>query len=196
MRGLQVERGFPVPFIVLRLDGVVRFAVNDTRRVIRCIKEKRCAICGNPLDRLMWFVGGPGSAFARHGAFVDTAMHHECMEYALRVCPYLAAPSLMAGRATERAQAQLAGNTNVIVYDPTSIPGRPEVFVAAATRGYTPNGDTVTPVRPYIDVEYWKHGERIDAAEGVRISLETMRRLHADYPHIEIDPDVFPPKPR
>lgn len=65
MRALQRDRrGLPVPFIVLRdTDGRPHFTINDSQRQLKCIREKRCPICGNRLDKVMWFVGGPLSAF-------------------------------------------------------------------------------------------------------------------------------------
>jgi hypothetical protein len=170
MRALgRDERGYPIPFIVMREpdSGRPLFVVNDAERQIRAVKEKRCPICGSHLDSLIWWVGGPLSAFLEAGAYNDSGMHYECMEYALQVCPYLAMPNYL-GSLTELAtkQAMEAGVATVI--DHTMLPGRPAVFVAVAARRFTlidhGAGYYSKPEQPYIAIQYWRHGKLLDPA--------------------------------
>ncbi len=180
MRALQRDpRGYPIPFVVLRnLDNKPHFTINNDRRVSRCIAEKRCPVCGSRLDSVFWFVGGPLSAFHPNGAYLDPPMHYECMEYALRVCPYLAAPKY-AGRidAGNVDPARLAPEMRVML-DPTMIPERPSLFVAVATagqrtgrrieKGFGPK--YLYPRRPYAAIEYWRYGVKLSDEEGKVLS--------------------------
>lgn len=179
MRALQRDaRGYPIPFIVLRDPaGKPYFAVNRQERVARTIREKRCPICGNRLARVFWFVGGPQSAFSEHGAYVDTPMHQDCMEYALRVCPYLAMPGYMGSVVDSASLAVSKAVPGIGLIDHTMIPGRPQVFVAVAAREYElsqgPAGSHyLRPARPHLAYQFWRYGARIDPAEAVRLIQE------------------------
>jgi len=162
------SRGYPIPFNVLRdVDGKPFFAINDDRVRARCLKEKRCAICGYRLDKLMWLVGGPLSAFHENGCYQDTPLHHDCMTYALQVCPYLSMPNYL-GRidAAGLDPAKLPAGMPAVLVDHTQIAERPEVFVAVAILKYafTDNG-YIKPERPYKQVEYWRDGKQVSLEE-------------------------------
>jgi hypothetical protein len=180
MRALQRDRrGYPVPYIVLRdTDGKPHFAINDDLRRLQCVAEKRCPICGTKLSREMWFVGGPLSAFHNDGCYNDTAMHYECMDYALRVCPYLAMPSYL-GRidAGTLDPAKLPDELRALI-DPTQLPDRPALFVAVMARIQMigpPPTFYVKPARPYKAVEYWKNGEKLSEADGSAMALSALQ---------------------
>lgn len=172
MRALERDkRGYPVPFIVLRdMNNKPHFAVNNATRQRRCAIEGRCAICGSKLGRLLWLVGGPLSAFHEHGSYLDSALHHECMTYALRVCPYLAAP-VYSGRIDAGTIDPAALPATAVMIDYTMIPERPEVFVAVAARSLLFHKDStgayyLHPARPYVSIEVWRGGRKLDADEG------------------------------
>lgn len=168
MRALQRdERGYPIPFIVLREPGTGKplFVVNDVVVATRALLERRCPICGSKLKGILWWVGGPLSAFVKEGAYLDSAMHQECMEYALQVCPYLAAPGYLGSISEAQSkQAMAAGVAGIIEH--TMLPGRPAVFVAVAARRFKlidhGAGYYSKPEEPYLAIQYWRHGERID----------------------------------
>ncbi|WP_334147834.1 hypothetical protein [Hyphomicrobium sp.] len=176
------QRGYPVPVIVLRDNsGRPHFTMNDEAKRQRIIREDRCAICGGKLFRGRWSVGGPLSAFHPFGRYNDTPLHHECMTYALQVCPYLAMPSY-----SKRLDAKTAANAEfdatLINIDPTVLDGRPELFVAVMHIGqsYSPGPyglGYVIPKRPYRHIEYWQNGARIDPDKGKTLS----DRILADY---------------
>jgi hypothetical protein len=175
------RRGLPIPFLVLRAsDGTPNFTVNDGRKHIQCLREDRCAICGQKLLRGRWFVGGPLSAFHPMGCYIDTPLHKECMEYALQVCPYLAAPKY-SGRLDDTTidYDKLPGD--VILVDPTMLPDRPQVFVAVmAVRQKLitkPGQCYVKPLQPYLNVQYWRHGQQLDPMEGRKFVDEALAAL-------------------
>jgi hypothetical protein len=174
MRALAKDsRGYPVPYIVMRdLKGTPFFAINDSVRHLKTVLEKRCPICGNKLEKPYWFVGGPRSASDPRGCYLDSAMHHDCMTYALQVCPYLALPKYLGRVDAARVDpAALPGGLGIFL-DTTQIPERPKLFVAVAARSFTTTPGTMPgslylwPARPYEAVEYWQHGRRLTETEA------------------------------
>lgn len=176
MSAMQKDpRGYPIPFIVLRdVNNEPHFAANDARKQLRCLFEKRCPICGSKLDKLMWFAGGPRSAFSEHGVYIDTAMHHECMEYAMQVCPYLAIPKYLKSIGMSGITPENTPPGVTVFIDPTTTPERPEVFVIAGTDSFSIKEAPgrmlyVIPRRPYLAVEYWRFGVKLSEEEGRQI---------------------------
>lgn len=170
MRHLPLDpRGYPIPYVVLRdANGGAHFTVNDDRLTERCRRLDLCPICGDKLFRGRWFVGGPASAFDPNGAYLDTGMHDECAHYALRACPYLAAPkySRRLEGATLKGKELPSEVPNVFI-DGTVDPERPKFFVAVMAIGQTwsQNGPWfyAKPKRPYRKVEFWRHGLQISS---------------------------------
>jgi hypothetical protein len=181
MRDLERDaRGLPIPYIVQRdNDGKPHFTINDAGKGMQALAKDLCPICGNKLFRGRWFVGGPLSAFHPDGCYFDTPMHADCMRYALRVCPYLAAPKYV-----HRLDGLTADPNNfpegvVGFQDNTVIPDRPEIFVAVMAIGQEFTGGA-TASRPYLKpkkvvrYEYWLKGERLPEDEGFAISQRVL----------------------
>lgn len=173
-------RGYPIFCMAFRDgDGRAHFTVNDGAVRHRLIAQDRCSICAGKLLRGRWFVGGNRSAFDPRGAYIDPPAHSECAHYALRVCPYLAAPayaSLIHGR-TVAADASLAVIDQTALDSPeTADEVRPHLFVAVLARGQrfmpTPAGGVLFPARPYIAVEYWQHGQQLPHDVGEALCRE------------------------
>jgi hypothetical protein len=164
------RRGYPVFFgAFIEADGTPHFTINDERKRVEMVRRDLCSICGQKLLRGRWFIGGSRSAFDPKGAYLDMPMHDECAHYALKVCPYLAAPSYAREIADRKAEAI---KTGIVLVDETMIPGRPVVFVAVMAVGQRYVGDRfsggqyVKPARPYRKVEYWQHGRQLTEQEG------------------------------
>lgn len=156
------HRGYPIPWMVYRdLEDRPHFQINDHVKRMISIDYDLCSICGKKLFRGRWFVGGPMSAYDENGAYIDPPMHDECVHYALKVCPYLAAPRY-AHEIGTRTLGKHDRNTLVLT-DPTMIDGRPELFVAVMAIGQTltPGNEYVRPKRPYRAIEWWRHGKRL-----------------------------------
>lgn len=181
MRKLPIDRrGYPVPWTVAHdAEGRPQFVVNDEGRRQACIKRDLCSICGGRLDRVRWFVGGPHSAFNERGAYIDPPMHHECAQYALQVCPYLALARTGRGYVDAQKVAQHMGEPLVAQ---TMLPGQPPLFVAVRASGTVvlswvgPLVETIRPTRPYLRVEYWRHGQRLTTHQGEAVTREHLRR--------------------
>lgn len=105
-------RGFPIPFgqYVDPKTGVPDFRVMDHDIVLRCLRNRWCALCGNPLGSHIHFIGGP--ACVKNGYFFDPAMHKECAEFAMQACPHL---SRAKGRYNEAASYPEADGLHVVV---------------------------------------------------------------------------------
>lgn len=162
------RRGYPIPVSVYRdSDGRPHFTIIDELKRQRVIADDRCPICGGKLTRGRWFVGGPMSAFNNRGAYIDPPMHGECARYALRVCPYLAAPNYDK-RIDDKTLPP--GDDAPLLLDPTLIPERPDYFVAVMATGQKliMNGGVVqyiAPKRPYSKIEFWQYGQRVGKEE-------------------------------
>lgn len=171
------HRGYPVPFNVAHdKDGKPLFAVNNPEKEMKCLTELRCPICGGDLHDEdpnvgMWFVGGPLSALVPGGSYLALPGHEECTRYAMKVCPYMAAPRYGAPIGMHQLPEGMKG------YDP-STPGlaqRPAVHVRVHAFSYSVSGRQgpvgnlefiLTPIKPFIDMDFWRHGEKISKREA------------------------------
>lgn len=167
-------RGYPIPVIVQRdIDGRPHFAINNEPVRQRMMRADRCTICGQPLHRFRWMVGGPISAFDEHGAYSDPPLHKDCAHYALQVCPYLAAPRYLKRIDGKTVDPEKMPEARLGFYNPTQpeLAARPDFFAAVMTTGqrYTdhenyPPGTIlgfVIPQRPYRAIEFWEHGRQV-----------------------------------
>lgn len=172
------ERGFPIPWNVLRdKNGKALFTVNDGAKHLHALTGGLCPICGDPLGEDRWFVGGPASAFHPNGWYRDLPGHCECVEFALAVCPYLAAKNY---KAVSKDFSEVLPE-GVVTRDYTQDPNRPLVFVMVRFESMevkARNADDVfvRPRRPYLEVRYWSKGVRLSEEEGTRLANESMHR--------------------
>lgn len=172
------KRGYPVPFIVYRdKNGDPHFTINDSSAASLAISDKRCSVCGGKLGSNMWFIGGPQSAFHAKGAYIDPPVHKDCGRFALKTCPYIALPSWNEQKRID-AKTLKPGSApeHMLLMDRTMIPDKPVVFVFGKTPRYslTPAATGfgqvyLKPVKPWVEVEFWKDGKEItrDEAETV-----------------------------
>lgn len=172
MKHLPLDpRGYPIFFgALVGKDGSPYFTINDERRREAMIARDLCSICGKRLFKFRWFAGGPQSAFDERGVYIDMPMHDDCVHYALRVCPYLAAPRYIREVGVRQSEMARASDGTFIIEDPIMIPERPEVFVALLARGQTMidgerAGQYVRPKRPYLRIEHWQHGKMLSKEE-------------------------------
>ena len=91
------NRGFPITFVTLiTSDGRPDFTTIDGQKIIACIREGLCGMCGTSLfegemvadEPTAAFVGGPIAIENRN--FLDPPMHEWCASYAMQVCPHIA----------------------------------------------------------------------------------------------------------
>lgn len=185
---LPTYRGLPVPYVVLiDNDGNPHFRINNIDKENECIEKKLCHICGKPLLKEFWFIGGHLSAFHPRGAFNDPPVHKLCGLYALTTCPYMVNSNYKAAdeAGTIQLAKEIAGKTDVkALYNPTQTNKRLDFFVFARAKSFTINYNsqlhgisTVTAHKPYLEVEYYKDGERIHRGEVLQI-LKDKKEQH------------------
>lgn len=162
------RRGYPIPFIVL-IDTAKRphFTINNASRVIDAGRKKLCGLCGSKLRGNIAFVGGPICFDSPMGAFSDPPMHAECARYAIRVCPYLAAPSY-GRRIDDRTIKPGATPGGVMIgKDEMVAEDRPVAFVLGMTARFEmfirPDGAPLfRTLSPWEGREVWQHGQRLE----------------------------------
>jgi hypothetical protein len=158
--------GYPIPFTMLRTeDGAADFTRHDLAAIGKSIFDQLCSICGQALHTDIWLLAGAKIALNPHGGYIDPAMHKQCAVYALKVCPYLALPSF-AKRLPNEVDAS---HSSVRI-----ITGKPVVFALVKTCNYhvvtTPQGGTILlPIRPLLDIEYWREGRCIPWSEAKQL---------------------------
>lgn len=82
------DKGYPIPYFVGYVAGKHDFRLLDARKQILCVDTKICAICGKKLFKgAYYFISGPEGY--KNKISTDPAMHRQCAEYSLNVCPHL-----------------------------------------------------------------------------------------------------------
>lgn len=82
------ERGYPIPFFVPIQNGKPNFRFMDYAKLKKAIEHHLCHICGHKLHKdYFYFISGPLGL--QNQVSSDAAMHRECAEYALKVCPHM-----------------------------------------------------------------------------------------------------------
>jgi hypothetical protein len=145
-------RGYPIPFVAEFDDqGNPDFRALDMKKWTHAVNTKRCGICGQPLGGRMAFVGGPLSMANR--LFTDLPMHRTCAEYALRVCPFIAAPKFAYSPKVEGVRVATSVSDT-----------RPERFGLGISRGFSvaqlPSGDIVLHAKPFEEITWWREGRQ------------------------------------
>lgn len=90
----RTERGIPVPFFVAkpRPGQPYDLRFSDARKALICARKRVCWVCGQPLEHVIAFVGGPISGASL--LYGDGPMHRECAEFSLMHCPFMATPQM------------------------------------------------------------------------------------------------------
>jgi hypothetical protein len=87
------ERGYPIPFFVGEIDGKLDFRFMDRKKWVRCIKEKICWVCGEPLGVHLACVIGPMCAITRTTS--EPPAHLDCALWSVKGCPFLSRPKMV-----------------------------------------------------------------------------------------------------
>jgi hypothetical protein len=90
MRKRPRFQGMVIPFTtwIHPKTHVPDFKVNDEQKRMFCITRRKCAMCGERLNKQIVFIGGP--SMIEEGALaIDVGMHPECARYAWHVCPFM-----------------------------------------------------------------------------------------------------------
>lgn len=176
------KRGYPVPVIVLRdKNKQPHFTINDHHKSNKVASKRLCSICGDPLKKDIWFIGGNICFTHPNGAFLDPPVHHECGEYALRVCPYLGAPNYVKLLDAKTLKPGAVPDMVALVKHETIADSRPELFMFGRCENFRINRSglgqfTMSVIGQWTALEAWRHGERVmEDAVGELIELDSRR---------------------
>jgi hypothetical protein len=155
-------RGFPIPYVqFIATNGEPDFRILDHGAVLRCLTGRRCALCGLPMGRHVYFIGGP--LCEANGFFYDPPMHKDCAEFALRACPHIAR---IKGR--YRAEEPDLGDKLGAIIVKGAMPDRKaEWFSLMHCTSFTFGRDNtgmimVRAVLPWLDVQRWQDGKPLE----------------------------------
>jgi hypothetical protein len=166
IRALPVDqRGYPVPRFVAWFDGKPDHRVIDPAYVHRCIRDRVCWICGEPLGRTGFFAFGPACALEQTTG--EPPMHRGCAEYAVRACPFLSRPTAHRRRA--------AMPPDDLIVSEQHIEGNPGVTVLWGTKDWTPfthpglkmNGGILFRFGEPVEVLWYTEGRLARRVEAV-----------------------------
>ena len=123
-------KGLPIPFVqAFKADGTTPdFTAIDPIKAMECARHRLCGLCGEKMGWWVAFVGGPQSA--KLGTYGDPAMHPECAEQALELCPHIA------NQRTSRA-TKVAPN---VVEQAGYVAAKPEQWCVYITRNFELKG--------------------------------------------------------
>ncbi|MGH6988400.1 MAG: hypothetical protein ACREE3_00775, partial [Stellaceae bacterium] len=125
------------------------------------------AICGKRMHGGFWFVGGLRCFLHEHGAFFDPPMHLECAEYALQVCPFLAASKYIRRVGTAKLAHNRMPSGAAILENQEEEEALPERFGLGYTLSYRltiiSQFEKYFVVDDWRYIEWWKVGHPCDA---------------------------------
>lgn len=84
------ERGFPVPWFVAWVDGKPDHRIMDARKVEPAVRHGLCWMCGEKLGVFKTFCIGTMCCITR--TISEPPSHRECLQYAVRACPFMTRP--------------------------------------------------------------------------------------------------------
>jgi hypothetical protein len=176
------KRGYPIPFNVFRDNsGIPKFTVNDGEKEAQSLKRGLCNVSGLKLNGKSFFIGGPRSAFHKHGCYLDGPSRLDCLRYAAQVCPYIAAP-IYSKRIDDKLIDWDQIDEHQILIDGTQDPDRPELFVISGTDETTKVNMSQEgmiyyhPQGRWKSVEFWQKGKKLSDQEA----LEAMKERYSD----------------
>jgi hypothetical protein len=170
------ERGYPIPYFVAVMDGKHDFRVADAEKRYRCIKDKRCWICGERLGHYLAFVIGPMCSVNRISS--EPPMHRDCAEYSVQVCPFLLNPN----------QKRNPKKTDWEVDPPGGImiPRNPGCMVMWMTTSYElvrdHQGGVLCHVGDPVNLHWYAEGRaatRAEVMESIRTGLPILQEIAA-----------------
>jgi hypothetical protein len=88
LRKRPLFHGLPIPYIALiKPDGQPDFRVVDENARLAVMRLRRCQLCGEPLGKWCFFLGGTEAAKAN--MYYEPPTHMDCLLYAMQVCPFI-----------------------------------------------------------------------------------------------------------
>lgn len=161
------KRGYPIPYFVSYWKGEPEFRLADSTKLIRCLKQSLCWVCGQPLGSNKAFVIGPMCSISR--TTTEPPSHFDCANYSVMACPFLTKPQMVRreDELTDANKGNVAGEM---------IERNPGVSCVWVTKSYKvfpdPKGKPLIKVGNPLSVAWWKEGRQATRAE-VEASIES-----------------------
>lgn len=190
MKRLPIDRGYPVPWFVVRLDDVTGrpvmkagplvvgerfdFRVADGHKRIMALRDDLCWVCGQKLGTNKVFVLGPMCIITRTTS--EPPRHADCAHFSAVACPFL----------TQQTMDYREGNLPDGVQDAPGCPINRQPGVAAlwCTRSFqlfdSENGEKLITVGEPKWVQWWSHGRtalRSEIHESIRTGYPKLFEL-------------------
>lgn len=155
------EQGYPIPWFVPWRDGQPLPELADPVKRMKAISGRRCWVCGEPLGTYLAFILGSMCLVNRITA--EPAMHKECAEYTVKVCPFLTKPKMKRNSSDNKRQGDKAPGIMI-----ERNPGVCAVYVTRAFKTINDGaGGRVIQVGLCISVDYYREGRPATRAEVI-----------------------------
>lgn len=165
------EKGYPIPFFVAYPDGKPDFRVIDPKKVMRCIMEGRCWVCGETLGAYKAFVGGPLMLVNNFSG--EPPSHRDCGEFSATACPHLVLPH------ASRREANMPEGAEFL---DGHLATRPPATLLYITKSYLvqrlENGYGYR-MQPPTEVIWYKDGKLANNAEATQALKDAVNNLRA-----------------
>lgn len=155
---LPVERGYPVPWFVAKIDDHYDFRIVDAPKRVEAIKKHLCWICGEKLGVRLAFNIGPMCAVNRVTS--EPPSHKDCAIWAAKACPFLTQQQVKR-RETDMPE----GTTDAPGISISRQPGAVLVWITESYRPFkVPDGFLIKLGAP-IDTLWFREGRAASRAE-------------------------------
>lgn len=157
MKALPLDhRGYPIPkFAHIDSEGKPHFDICADDIHVRLVIPGMCFICGQPLGRHRFFIGGPISAKSHY--FNDGPSHRECAIFSLKACPFLANRNFT--HMTENTKKHIPKKINTAVS--TERPPATALIECRYYRVTSVSGNIVIEAGEYEGIEWFCDGELV-----------------------------------
>jgi len=172
------DRGYPVPYFVAVIDGKPDHRVADPAKLIACVRDKLCWVCGRRMVFPPVCVIGPMCGVNRVSS--EPPVHEECARFSVLGCPFLSRP---------HAKRREAGMPGGLVLPPgTMIARNPGVMLLWWSQGVSMfetdrvkhGRDFLFDVGKPLAVEWWTEGRmamRREAVMAIESGLPALEAL-------------------
>jgi hypothetical protein len=170
------KAGYPTPwFVAEQPDGTFDFRVADPAKHVEAVRSRLCWVCGQPLGVYVAFPVGPMCAINLISG--EPPSHRDCVEYSVRVCPFLVVPGMRRRDRKDLVWVPAAGEMDE---------RNPGVVLVWVTRWYRPfrspdgNDGLLYELGAPSSVQWMREGRAADRAEvleAMETGLATVLRV-------------------
>lgn len=171
------KRGFPIPFFIDYVDGEPEFRAADGRKLVRCVRENLCWVCGQKLGKFKAFVIGPMCALNRTSA--EPPSHRDCAIWSAENCPFLTQQQKR--RRTDDVFTEAAMVENAAGMMITRQPGVTLVWITTNYQIFDDGaGGKLFRIGDHAETLWFSHGRpstRAEVEESIRTGLPILEEM-------------------